>query len=54
MEYMAHGNRWFTELKNGDSPIFPVRYVSHNQRVVGCFFFFIILATSKSLLIDPQ
>ena len=35
---MAHGNRWFTELKNGDSPIFPVRYVSHNQRVVGCFF----------------
>jgi len=52
MEYMAHSNRWFTELKNGDFPIFPVRYVSHNQRVVGCFL--IILATSKSLLIDPQ
>ena len=30
MEAMAHRNRWFTELKNGD---FPVRYVTNNQRV---------------------
>ena len=27
---MAHRNRWFTELKNGD---FPWRTVSHNQMV---------------------
>ena len=29
---MAHRNRWFTVLKNGDFPIFH-GYVSHNQRV---------------------
>jgi hypothetical protein len=29
---MAHRNRWFTELRNGD---FPRRIVSHNQMVVG-------------------
>ena len=28
---MAHRNRWFTELKNGD---FPWQTVSHNQRVL--------------------
>jgi len=27
---MAHRNRWFTELKNGD---FPWQTVSHNQMV---------------------
>ena len=30
MEAMAHRNRWFSELKNGD---FPWRTVSHNQMV---------------------
>ena len=30
MEAMAHRNRWFTELKNGD---FPWQTVSHNQMV---------------------
>ena len=29
---MAHRNRWFTKLKNGD---FPWRTVSHNQMVLG-------------------
>ena len=31
MEAMAHRNRWFTELKNGD---FPWQTVSHNPMVI--------------------
>jgi len=32
MEAMAHRNRWFTELKNGD---FPWRTSTHNQMLFG-------------------